>query len=203
MKITKITCQKNKNKFNLFVDDNFYGGVLKEVAVANNFCIGKEIDEKALNKIILESESKEAFSKASDYLASRLHSEKELYLKLIKKGYGKQASIMAIEKLKTYGYINDLEFAKAFIQSSNKLSTNMKKSKLIQKGVDKFVIDSVLGEEDDQDLCYNMAEKYLKNKNKQECKQKLYAHLARKGFSSSSISKVLHKIYNEDFYVED
>lgn len=203
MKITDITAQKNKNKFNLFVDDNFYAGILKETAIANNFYVGKEISKETLDKILIESESKQAFSKASDYLSQRLHTQKELYLKLIKKGFSKQASINAIEKLAQYGYVDDKLFAQEFAKQNSKLSSNMIKSKLLSKGVDRDVINDVINAEEDFQNCLVCAEKYLKNKDKKDYKTKLLGHLARKGFSSADISKTINKIYNEDIYLEE
>ena len=58
VKITDITNQKNKNKFNLFVDGEFYAGILKETAISNNFFVGREIDENLLADILIESETK-------------------------------------------------------------------------------------------------------------------------------------------------
>ena len=41
----------NKEKFNLFVDGQFYSGVLKETAITNNFFVGKKIEQNLLDKI--------------------------------------------------------------------------------------------------------------------------------------------------------
>lgn len=201
VEITNIENQKNKDKFNLFVDGQFYSGIMKETAIANNFFVGKKIEKNVLDKILIESESKMAFGKASDLLATRLHSKDELKLKLIKKGFSKDAINLAINKLEDYGYINDAEFANLFVQSNSKLSKQMLKNKLSTKGISSQIIDDVISSisaDDEFENAIRLAEKYLKNKNLDECKDKLYAFLARKGFSHSVIKQTILRVANVD-----
>lgn len=202
VEITKITDQKNKGKFNLFVDGEFYAGVLKEVAIANNFFVGKQLDKKELDDILIESETKQAFSKASDYLGTRLHTKFELRTKLSKKGYSKEAIRGAINRLENYGYIDDKAFAMTFVNSNAKLSKKMLENKLLSKGVSKEIVSKVLAglsAEYQYQSCQVAAQKYLKGKNMQEAREKLYAHLVRKGYDYACISKIIKQIYNVDF----
>lgn len=201
VEITKIECQKNKDKFNLFVDDQFYSGIMKETAIANNFFVGKKLDKDELDKILVESESKLTFSKASDLLATRLHSKNELRLKLLKRGYSSDAILLALEKLEEYGYINDREFALLFVQSNAKHSKQMLKNKLATKGVSAETIDDALSKvsaDDELENAIKLAEKYLKNKNFEDNKNKLYVFLARKGFSNSVIKKAIYQVAHYD-----
>ena len=62
--ITKIEDQKNKKRFNIFVDNAFFCGLMKETAILANLKVGKEINEDELNKLIFNSEVKMAFEKA-------------------------------------------------------------------------------------------------------------------------------------------
>lgn len=200
VKITDISNQKNKNKFNLFVDGQFYAGILKETAVANNFFVGKELELSDLDDILIESETKQAFAKASDYLATRVHSKQELKQKLVKKGFSVAAIDKAIEKLEEYGYVDDEEFAKLYAQSNQKLSKQMLKNKLIAKGVSKEIIQKIIEQcsGNQNDLAYELAQKYLRGKDKQTCREKLYAFLQRKGFEYETIKQTIKTIYDVD-----
>lgn len=205
VEITKIECQKNKNKFNLFVDGEFYSGIMKETAISNNFFVGKKLEKTQLDKILVESESKLAFSKASDVLATRLHSRYELRLKLIKKGFSQEAINLALDKLEDYGYINDNEFAILFVQSNSKLSKLVLQNKLASKGVCADDINNALQKisfDDELENAVVLAQKYLKNKEFCDCKNKLYAFLVRKGFSNEIIKKTIIKIANFDVDLE-
>lgn len=206
VEITKIECQKNKEKFNLFVDGQFYSGVLKETAIANNFFVGKKIEQALLDQILIESESKQAFNKASDYLATRLHSKQELRLKLIKKGYKNQAIEIALNKLIEYGYINDATFTELYIQNNSKLSKQMLINKLTAKGINRQIIDNaLLNIDNSQELntAIDLTQKYLKNKDFNLCKTKLYAFLLRKGFTYDIINKAIKIVTKQDLEWED
>lgn len=199
--ITKIEQQKNKKRVNIFVDNAFFCGMLKETAVINSLKVGKEIDTGSLERAVLESEAKSAFEKAADYLAGRMHTAKELSDKLIKKGYQKQAVDEAIKKLKEYKYIDDGLFAKEFVSQNSKMSKRMIENKLFSKGVARDVIQSVLEVIDldsEFEICRHQAEKYLRSHKIQTKSdlQKLYASLARKGFSFDQIGKTCKLILN-------
>ena len=201
VEITNITNQKNKNKFNLFVDGEFYAGINKETAITNNFFVGKKLDKQELDDILVQSESKQAFAKASDYLQTRLYSKFEIRTKLTAKGFSKPAIRLAINKLEDYGYVNDSEFAAAFVSSNAKLSKKMLENKLAAKGISKDIIKSALdsiSSEDQYQTCLACAQKYIKNKKVDEVREKLYAHLARKGFEYSQIKSAIKQIYNID-----
>lgn len=200
VEITKIECQRNKNKFNLFVDGQFYSGIMKETAIANNFFVGKKIDKATLDQIILDSQTKIAFEKASEYLATRLHSKNELKLKLLKKEFPLEAIEKALGRLQDYGYIDDLAFAQSFVQSNNKLSRQILVGKLLARGVCKSDIDAALNCLSDNaefDNAVMQAEKYCKNKQEID-KQKLYAALRRKGFSHDVVSRAIKKVTLHD-----
>jgi regulatory protein len=201
VEITNISCQKNKDKFNLFVDGEFYGGVNKDVAISNNIFVGKKLENQELDKILLESESCQAFQKASDYLGLRLHTISELKTKLYKKGFSAAAIRLTIEKLKEYGYLNDEAFARSFVSYHNGLSRAELQNKLEKRGVDRRIIcDALAGVDAEADLAAAklLAEKYLKNKNIADCKNKLYAFLLRKGFDYSIVSAAIKAVTGQE-----
>ena len=202
VEITQIGNQKNKDKFNLFVDGEFFSGVLKETAIANNLFVGKKIERGQLEDIILQSEAKQAFSKASDYLAARLHSCREIYNKLLAKGYSKPAINMAIEKLKEYGYLDDWQFAKTFVQANNKLSKMQLAAKLASRGVSSQDANAALLSVDNseqQQLAISLAQKFASSKSNDEgLHAKLYAHLARKGFDHYTITRAIKVATGKD-----
>ena len=134
-------------------------------------------------------------------MATRHHSKQELKLKLIKKGFSTDSVDLAIKKLEDYGYINDLQFAKLFIEQNKNYSKQMLISKLINKGVSKTDIDTCflsLPQDNELELAENLAQKYLKNKDINTCKEKLYAHLLRKGFGYDTIKIAIKNVTKVD-----
>ncbi len=203
-KITKIEPQKNIGRVNIFVDGAFFSGIDKETAIINNLFVGKEIDESKLIEISSQSEIKRAFEKACDYLGTRAHSEFEIKTKLAKKGFSKNSISGALIKLKEYNYIDDKIFAEEFVRQNSKYSKKMLEAKLIAKGVSGQIISEVLAElsgETEVELCKKIAEKYARGKDisSPENSKKLFASLARKGFSFDVIKKVVKNLSEDDF----
>lgn len=204
--ITKIEEQKNKKRVNIFVDNAFFCGLNKETAVLFRLKVNSEIDTKTLEEAVLESEVKSAFEKGIDYISSRLHTKKELFDKLAKKGFEKLVIERAILKLEEYNYVNDETFAKTFVQQNQKYSKKMVENKLRQKGVSSEIIANVLElgtEEKEEELCEKQLNKLLKGKRMEdltkEMLQKVYMSLFRKGFDYDLIKRVCRRVLTENF----
>lgn len=199
--ITKIETQKNKSRVNIFVDDSFFCGLNKETAFLFGLKENKEIDENKLKIAIFESEVKTAFEKALDYLSRRMNTKKEIFDKLIKKGYSKEVVESAIKKLEEYHYIDDNLFAKQFVQANKSLSKKVIKLKMQQKGISSdIVLENIenISSEDEYLQCTRQAEKYLKSRkiNSFQDLQKMQASLARKGFDFDTIKSVTKSMTN-------
>lgn len=208
--ITKIEEQKNKKRVNIFVDNAFFCGLNKETAILFRLKENSEIDENTLKNAVFESEVKSAFEKAIDYISSRIHTKKELFDKLFKKGFEKKVIDSAIFKLEEYNYVNDELFAKTFVQENYKYSKKMLENKLKQKGVSSEIISNVLElntDEKEEELCEKQLKKLLKNKNKnnfsKEELQKIYMSLFRKGFEFDLIKKVCRKVLVQNLDEEE
>ncbi len=211
--ITKIEEQKNKKRVNIFVDDAFFCGLLKETAVVFGLKVGKQVNEKQLEEAIFNSEVKRAFEKASDYIGDRMHTKKELCDKLAKKGFEKNVANEAVKKLEEYHYVDDELFAKHFVNDNKKYSKKMLESKLRQKGVSLEIISTVLdfrSDEDEIEACKKHAQTYAKGKDirTKEGKQKLFGSLARRGYGFDVIKKACKSLLDsddesEDFYDND
>ena len=203
--ITKIEQQKNKARVNIFVDDAFFCGLNKETALIFKLKVGEVVSEETLKHAVFESETKSAFEKASNYLETRMHSKKELFDKLIKKGYSKESINEAIKKLEEYHFVDDSLFAKQFLEQNGKLSKNMIKNKLLQKGVSFDIVnDNINSREDDAEyeICEKQIKKYLNSKTISNYNDlsKMYASMLRKGFSIEMVKKISKKLISgEDF----
>ena len=168
----------------------------------------KEIDEVQLKSAIFESEVKSAFEKSLDYLGRQMYSKKSIFDKLLLKGFSTDVINRTIEKLEEYKYVDDMLYAKQFVQHNTKKSKRILKEKLISKGVDKEIIVDVLENfavDDELEICLYQAQKYIKNKQIKDAKdiQKIYASLARKGFDFATIKKAVKIAINKDFEDEN
>ena len=187
-KITAITAQeRNKERVNLFVDGEFFAGVSLETAIKLRLKVGDNVDETRLNEILAETERTEVLNKAADYALKTLKTKRQVKDYLVKKGYSEETVWYAVDRLKEYGYIDDKEYSKRFIESTSKTQgKRLIEYKLMQKGVKKEDIAAAYesAETDENASARALCEKYLRYKEKsKENVLKAYKYLIGKGFS--------------------
>ena len=198
MIITEITEQKKrKNRCNLYVDGEFFSGLDQIAVFKAGLKVGKEVSKEELEEVVFESEKSSAFEKIANLVSKQMYSERDLRNKLKNYGYADAPIGGAIALAKEYKYISDKEYARALVESKPLKSRLELKNALFQKGICSSFAENALlavSEEDELKRAEDLAEKYLKNKEKdQKTFALLYNFLLRKGFSSAQIKKILAK----------
>ena len=126
--------------------------------------------------------------------------EKELYDRLKKTGYSEETVNAAMEYVKSFGYIDDVRYARKYIEIFRDRKSRRKMMyDMAAKGVDREVIENAFleyPEYDETALIRRLAEKKLRGRDLTEpgVWQKTAAYLARRGFASGDIVKVLQSI---------
>lgn len=187
-KITELSVQKrHKDRCNLYIDGEFYLGISIELAVKYGLKVGKEVTESELIEILQEGEKTDALSKAISYVSKSLKTKRQVKEYLQRKGFDENIIWYVIDKLKEYKYIDDVEYAKRFIESTSKVQgQKMIDYKLMSKGVKKDDISEALGQAEVSyvESATYLAEKYMRNKEKtKENYYKVYKYLIGRGFS--------------------
>ena len=202
-KITAINMQtKIKERCNLFLDGEYYASVTLETVMKNRLKVGMDVEKEQLSQIITENERSEALSKATDYISKYLKTKREVKDYLLRKGYSEEIAWFCIDKLKEYGYVNDQEYSKRFIQSNSKnQGKRLLEYKLMMKGVKKEDIGVAYdnSDVDAKENAKNVAEKHLRNKEiNKENLAKTYRYLIGKGFSYEEASYAIDCMKRED-----
>ena len=143
----------------------------------------------------------DALEKATSYLNRKSHTEKEVKDYLLRKGYEEDESAEAVRRLKEYGYLNDLAYAKLYFEYG--LEKGRGKDRIVRelagKGVSKDTIEQAYDDLEDipneDEMARQIAAQILSEVGKEpnemtyEEKQKLQARIARRlasrGFSGS------------------
>lgn len=203
-KITKIEVQKrNKNRVNLYVDEEFLTACDVEIVYRFNLKVGKAVDISYINNIIKEDNYIKCKNAGIKIVERSYKTEKQVYDKLCEKGYEKESVENTIELLKGYNFIDDSRYVKAYIKEKlKKEGINKIKYDLIRKGVSEEIITEKLVEVDSNlqmDRLMEIAKAKYENLLKRETdKYKLYSKLgsflARRGYSMEQIKEVLNKI---------
>lgn len=149
--------------------------------------------------------------KAFRLLQRRIHTSRELYTKLRQKFSDDLQIKKCLTELQQKGFINDREFALAFIsekQKSKKWSKAKLKSELIKRGVSNEIISEVLNQTFDTEKEFEslkeLAEKKLsqftkKENDKRKVFQKIMMYLQSKGYNYEMSSEVVRKILKSDY----
>ena len=150
--------------------------------------------------------NKTALQKATDLLSRQDQSEKILRQKLLARKYEESEVDAALDKLKKYNYLNDDETCARLFESlyaEERLSVKQICIKLQQRGYDSTFIKNLIPAETYEHE-YNAALKIATKKfagrisDDIKFKQKIWQHLASKGFDSEIIGAVIEKILNDD-----
>ncbi len=201
--ITSITPQvKDKRRCNIYIDGRFCCGLTLEATVKNRLKVGQIITEDRLAEIQLESEKNTAFDKALNHLSATRKTEKQVRTYLAGKGYLPAVVDHVVEKLAGYNFLNDGEYAEAYVESVGKRKGGrLIRMELKSKGVSDEKIDGALGalaEGVEENAAKEILQKYMRNKpcDKQTL-SKAYRYLMGKGFDYE-VAKSALASYAED-----
>lgn len=186
--ITAITPQtKDKTRCNVYVDGRFYCGLTLEAVMKNRLKTGVIVTEERLAEIQLESEKNTAFDKALTHISATRKTEKQVRTFLAGKGYLPAVIDYAIEKLRSYNFLNDGEYAEAYVESvAKRKGGRLIRMELRGKGVSDDEIDAALDtldQETELATATEILQKYMRGKVcDQTTLQKAYRYLMSKGF---------------------
>ncbi len=131
----------------------------------------------------------QAKEKAVKYLVLTLRTENEVRNKLKKLNVEEDIIEQVIEYLKGINYINDSNYIEAYIRQCIKIPKYSKyeiKMKLLQKGINKNLLEEKLEEHDMQEYEKKIVEKLKSSKLKDMDEIKQKAYLYRRGFNISN-----------------
>ncbi|MGN0406188.1 MAG: regulatory protein RecX [Bariatricus sp.] len=185
-----------KTKFRLYMDGEYvcmlYKTDLKSFGIEKDSEITDETWRRLKEEVLL----KRAKLRAMHLLTDMARTEEQLRQKLRQNGYPEDVAEAAIEYVKSFGYINDENYVRNFIESrKGKKSRREIEALLAQKNVSGELVDKVFEEvyEEHSDQVAIREIMRKKHWNPEEMDhvsvQKAYASLARKGFSYADIKK--------------
>lgn len=197
--ITKISPQKKRGRYNIFINQRFAFGVSEDLLVAFGLHKGMEIPLELQDKLRREEQIQKAYQQALNFLAYRQRSAQEIRNYLIEKGYDSEIEL-AIDKLRHVNLIDDQAFADAYVKTSivsGKKGPQRIEHELLQKGVALNLIqqslDQFFTEEDQIDIGLKLAEKKwttFNNLSNREARQKVNQYLMQRGFSQAIIRQI-------------
>ncbi|MBO5207822.1 MAG: regulatory protein RecX [Lachnospiraceae bacterium] len=197
VEITNVTKARYKVKLEDGTEFVVYRGELQRFSMKQ----GEDLSQEAYQCLFHEILPKRAKLRSMNLLKSKDYTRKQLEDKLRQGGYPEEIIEEAMEYVISYGYINDENYARSYIEyhMEGRSKTRIIND-LLNKGIARTTIMKMFDElkEDGIEIDeLKMAQNLLRKKNYHaatatyEEKQKMYVFLYRKGFHSSVINRVL------------
>ncbi|EWJ55025.1 TPA: recombination regulator RecX [Staphylococcus aureus] len=207
-KITKIEVQKkNKERFNLFLDEQFEMGIDIDTLVKFNFKKGQQLEAADMAEIQKYDHYRIGLNKAIQYLSYKKRTEKEVIQYLQKEEISEQAISEVIEYCYREKLIDHQDYAESLkntmIRTTDK-GPKIYQQKLYQLGIEPNIIEmftELYREQQELDDIIQIAEKISKTKKgpQNKVKEKVMQSLIQKGFEMETI----HAVLNEMDFTQD
>lgn len=187
-----------KTKYKVYIDGQFafvlYKGELSRYHVIE----GQGLPEEAYEKIRGEVLTKRAKLRAMHLLNAMGRTESQLTEKLKQGGYPEDIIKEALAYVKSFGYVNDINYARNFIDNRKDKKSRKEIVILLKgKGVSDEDIERAMEECYGKDTAVQAIEKLMRKRRyapgeaSYEEKQKFMAYLMRKGFSYDDVCRAL------------
>ena len=205
--ITKIEVQKkNKNRINVYIDDEYKFACDEEIVYRYKLAKGKKVDVKEIEDIAEEDNFIKGKNYAFRIIEKSYKTKSQVIDKLMSRGYDEKIINKIMRLMEEYNLIDDKVYVKAYIkdnlskQGKMKLLYNLK-----SKGIKEEIIQSELKNIDDNSLeeaAYNVAEKKYQQLIKRETDafkitQKLSTFLLSRGYGYDMIKKVSRRLLEQ------
>jgi regulatory protein len=202
MTITDLQTQKrNKNRVNVFINDEFAFGLSR--IVAGWLQIGQTLSNEKIQKLRYEDEIEVGLQKALHFISFRPRSKYEVIKNLTKHGFEEASQEIIIEKLERGNFIDDENFIRLWVEDRSLYKPKGKIAlfaELRQKGIPREIIEKQLLNLPEVQLAFNAGKSQLRKHsqlNKKDFQKKIYGFLARRGFHYGIISEVTPQLWEE------
>jgi regulatory protein len=184
-------------------------GLSKEILLRAGLRVGDEISRHQIDDLVAQETLLSARNAALRLLAVRPRSEHEILDRLREKEFDERTIAATLGELRAAGLVNDAEFARSFIRNTltlRPLGELQLRRKLLLLGVPRAVVDDAVGETltgiDMVDVARQTALAYQRRlqhspapDDPRKTRSKISSHLARRGYSWSTISTVLKSLH--------
>ncbi len=199
--VTAIKQQLKKQQYySVFVDGEFSFSLSENQLADRRLRKGDELSDEQIEDYKELTNASKAYSKALNYLSFRPRSIHEVEQHLEQSEFSEAQIASATSELLSRGYLDDRAFAESWIRSRRALKYRSRRvliQELVQKGVDKDLVEQVLADSPDEQSDEATIMELIQKKRllaRYPVEQKLISYLLSQGFAYSSVKQALEKI---------
>ncbi len=209
--ITAVTPSvRREGRFEILVDGKPAGTLSLDAIEKLQLHVGAPFDERLAESVALEAARLRTFDRALDLLAYRGRATRELRTALVRKGEDAASVDHAIERLTDMGLLDDAVYARQYAHAKivgAGFSRRRLQAELSKRGVAREVADDAIAAafaEDDVDsdaILERVASRKLRSLASEDPptrRRRLYEFLARRGYDSDDIRRVMDRLLTGD-----
>ena len=203
-----LNFKKSKDGFYILkLDNNEKISIHEDLILKYNLLIKKTLDNRLKDKLLNENQMYYFYNKAIKYISIKMRSVKEVRIFLSKEEDYNNSIDNIINKLLDQGYLNDLEYTKAFINDRINLSNDGPKKIVLalkKNGIKEEMINdliTVYSSEIEKERIERIINKEMKlntNKGSRLLKQKIQSDLVNLGYTLETIYSCLESFNYDD-----
>ena len=208
-KITQITEHPRKpGRYVIDVDGKQFAIVTADALSATKARVGVVVDDRLAAHLNEANELTAAYDRALNLLTFRARSARELRRRLVEKGVTAERADRVITKLREVGLIDDADFARQLTRSKMSAGASRRRvhQELFKRGVPREVADEAveqvvaedgLSEAESIERIARKKWRSLASVDESTRRRRLFAFLARRGFDSDDVSRVVRQLAGE------
>ena len=194
----KLTVKDGRaNKIHIYVDEEYRATVDSDYWYSEKYRNLIEINEDELTELLDAVSFRRAYNKGLDLLSRRPYGVKELTKKLCEKGFEKESSEKACERLIELGLLNDEHYAEILakdLMERKKYSLKRVKQELLFRGISREIVENTVDSLDNDAqnrIILVIKKKYLNKLDDEKGRKRAVDGLMRLGYSYSEIKSAL------------
>ncbi|UCB43502.1 MAG: RecX family transcriptional regulator [Dehalococcoidales bacterium] len=203
IRIANRSGQNSGKRANVFLDSQFTFTLETEAVVKQGLQVGQELSASQIKALTREGYFYRGLNAATRFLSYRPRSESELRKRLNQRGFESDIIEMVIARLKEQGFVDDVAFAQFWKENRDTFSPRSRwltGLELRRQGVAADIINTVVGDIDDNDSAYRAASSRVRRlplSDYQAFRRHLGDYLKRRGFSYGVIADTVRRLWQE------
>jgi len=201
--VTAVKPSGKKGRYDIEIGGVRAATLHEDIVVKHRLVKGRRVTEEELRAALDDDIKEEAYRKAVRWLAAKPRTEAEMRLYLRRKGCESGQLDEIVGRLKAQGAIDDEKFSESWTEERlhlHRKGTRLIKQELLGKGVDRRIVQEALGNVDpdaERKSAAALARKrwpiLAASGDRKAAVRKLYAYLARRGYSHSAIRTAIRE----------
>lgn len=203
-RITALEAQQRaKDRRSVYVDGQFVLGLHLETAAILRLKVGLEVDGALLTRAAAMEMEKKAWDTALLFLTATARSRREVERRLART-FPPETVQRVVERLAGGGWLDDLDFARRYVDSHRDHGERRLLQDLLRRGVAReaaqAAVRDALGASDPTGVAMEAAAKRLRSMtgvDRETAQRRLAGFLARRGYGFETISRALDPLLRE------